>query len=126
MYLDDLAKKDITKRFAERLAQLRSIRGKSARDMSLTLGKNPGYINNIEKGNTLPSMLEFICICDYLGVKPEYFFEGFEIEPENDDSHESNANASNADIAYRIGQLSPSQRNVVALLIAEFTDNLQK
>ena len=126
MYLDDLAKKDITQRFAERLAQLRSIRGKSARDMSLTLGKNPGYINNIEKGNTLPSMLEFICICDYLGVKPEYFFEGFEIEPESGDSHEPKADVSNADIAYRIEQLSPSQRNVVTLIISEFTNNIQK
>ncbi len=126
MYLDDLAKKDITKRFAERLAQLRSIRGKSARDMSLTLGKNPGYINNIEKGNTLPSMLEFICICDYLGVKPEYFFEGFEIEPENADSHKKNATASSADLAYRIDQLSSSQKNIVNLIISEFTDNMQK
>ena len=42
--------------FAERLIQLRTNKGVSARDMSLSLGQNPGYINNIESGKALPSM----------------------------------------------------------------------
>ena len=35
--------------FAERLAQLRIAKGVSARDMSLSVGQNAGYINSIEK-----------------------------------------------------------------------------
>ena len=34
--------------FAQRLAQLRVQKGTSARDMSLSIGQNPGYINAIE------------------------------------------------------------------------------
>lgn len=42
--------------FALRLAQLRAKKGVSARDMSLSLGQNAGYINNIESGKALPSI----------------------------------------------------------------------
>lgn len=34
--------------FYERLSQLRMKKGISARDMSLSIGQNPGYINSIE------------------------------------------------------------------------------
>ena len=40
----------------KRLAQLRVQKGVSAREMSLSLGQNTGYISNIESGKTLPSM----------------------------------------------------------------------
>lgn len=36
--------------FAKRLSALRQEKGASARDMSLSLGQNAGYINNIENG----------------------------------------------------------------------------
>ena len=42
------------KDFSLRLAQLREKKGVSARDMSLSIGQNPGYINNrkkMEKGH---------------------------------------------------------------------------
>ena len=60
--------------FALRLAQLRSKKGVSARDMSLSLGQNPGYINNIENGKSLPSMTTFFYICEYLDITPQEFF----------------------------------------------------
>ena len=60
--------------FALRLAKLRAQKGVSARDMSLSLGQNPGYINGIENGKTLPSMSIFFYICDYLNVTPAEFF----------------------------------------------------
>lgn len=44
------------KDFPLRLAQLKMRRGVSARDMSLSMGQNPGYVNNIETGKTLPSL----------------------------------------------------------------------
>ncbi len=48
--------------FQVRLAQLREKKGVSARDMSLSIGQNPGYINNIETGKALPSMSGFFYI----------------------------------------------------------------
>lgn len=42
--------------FPTRLNTLRTKTGISARDMSLSLGQNPGYINNIENKKALPSI----------------------------------------------------------------------
>ena len=70
---------DIDEKFAERLAQLRLIKGVSARDMSLSLGQSTGYINNIENKNNLPSMTAFFYICEYLNISPKDFFD-FESE----------------------------------------------
>ena len=61
--------------FAARLIQLRGQMGVSARDMSLSIGQNPGYINNIETGKSLPSMTAFFYICEYLHVTPKDFFD---------------------------------------------------
>ena len=61
--------------FALRLARLRMKKGVSARDMSLSIGQNAGYINNIETGKALPSMSAFFFICDYLGITPAEFFK---------------------------------------------------
>lgn len=63
------------KEFSERLAQLRMEKSVSARDMSLSIGQNPGYINSIETGKSLPSMSGFFYICDYLKVSPKEFFD---------------------------------------------------
>lgn len=60
--------------FSLRLARLRSEMSVSARDMSLSLGQNPGYISNIENGKALPSMTLFFYICEYLGISPAEFF----------------------------------------------------
>lgn len=60
--------------FAERLAQLRSAKGVSGREMSLSMGQAAGYINNIENGNNLPSLAMFFEICEYLHVSPQEFF----------------------------------------------------
>ncbi len=61
--------------FPIRLAELRNNKGVSARDMSLSIGQNPGYINNIETGKSLPSMSVFFFICEYLDVSPQEFFD---------------------------------------------------
>ena len=65
----------IEEEFPQRLAELRTKKGVSARDMSLSLGQNSGYINNIECGKALPSMSVFFYICDYLGITPSEFFD---------------------------------------------------
>ncbi len=61
--------------FAKRLTDLRIEKGVSARDMSLSLGQSPGYINNIENGSNLPSMSSFFAICDFFQITPCQFFD---------------------------------------------------
>ena len=62
----------------ERLAKLRTQKGVSARDMSLSLGQANNYINNIENKKSLPAMQSFFYIWEYLGVTPqEFFYEGY-------------------------------------------------
>ena len=68
--------------FQTRLARLREQKGVSARDMSLSIGQNPGYINNIETGKALPSMAGFFYICEYLELDPKDFFDTDANNPE--------------------------------------------
>ena len=60
--------------FAKRLSELRIQKGVSARDMSLSLGQNSGYINHIENRQAYPSIPVFFNICDYFNISPEQFF----------------------------------------------------
>ncbi len=70
------------KEFPLRLAQLRNKKGVSARDMSLSIGQNAGYINSIECGKAFPSMSGFFYICEYLGITPYEFFDTDSKNPE--------------------------------------------
>lgn len=72
--------------FPIRLAKLRTEKGVSARDMSLSIGQNAGYINNIENGKALPSMAGFFFICEYLNITPKEFFDFESEQPELLDS----------------------------------------
>ena len=63
------------KDFSLRLAKLREEKGVSARDMSLSMGQNPGYIHNIESGKSMPSLSGIFYICEYLGIAPKDFFD---------------------------------------------------
>lgn len=58
-----------------RIAQLRMQKGVSARDMSLSLGQNTSYINQIENRKALPSLPGLFYICEYFGVSPQQFFD---------------------------------------------------
>ena len=68
--------------FSIRLAKLRTKKGVSAREMSLSIGQNAGYINNIETGKALPSMSGFFFICEYLNITPQEFFDTESQQPE--------------------------------------------
>ena len=67
--------------FALRLSKLRQNKGISARDMSLSIGQNANYINQIENRKMFPSMQTFFYICEYLGVSPQEFFDAENIQP---------------------------------------------
>lgn len=88
----------------ERLAQLRTQKGVSARDMSLSLGQANNYINNIENKKSLPAMQSFFYICEYLGVTPQEFFDEENSYPET--LHEFIAEAKKLDpksLSYILG-----------------------
>nr|WP_325239538.1 helix-turn-helix transcriptional regulator [uncultured Oscillibacter sp.] len=58
-----------------RIAQLRAQKNVSARDMSLSLGQNGSYINQIENRKALPSLPGLFYICEYLHITPQEFFD---------------------------------------------------
>lgn len=96
------------KSFAERLSQLRLQKAVSARDMSLSIGQNPGYINNIETGKALPSMSNFFYICHYLGITPMDFFNYDAVRPRDMDQ-----------ICHELNKLTDSQFSSIKEIVGE-------
>ena len=59
----------------ERIPEIRMKRGISEYKMSYELGHNKSYIQSIVSGRSLPSMSEFLYICEYLEITPMEFFD---------------------------------------------------
>lgn len=59
---------------SERMTALRIKKGVSEFRMSYDMGHSSSYINTIALGKAMPSMGEFLYMCDYLGVTPAEFF----------------------------------------------------
>lgn len=57
-----------------RITQLRLQKNISEYKMSLDLGHSKSYIQSISSGRALPSMVEFLAICDYFEITPADFF----------------------------------------------------
>ena len=57
-----------------RITQLRIAKDVSEYQMSLDLGHSKSYIQGISSGRALPSMNEFISICEYFEITPQEFF----------------------------------------------------
>lgn len=95
--------------FSVRLAQLRTRKGVSARDMSLSLGQNVNYVNNIETGKAFPSMTAFFYICEYLKVSPMEFFDFSTENPWN-----------MKELGEKVKLLSPRQIEIILTLADEF------
>lgn len=60
---------------ANRITELRVKKNVSEYQMSLDLGKNKSYIQNISSGRSLPSMSQFLEICNYFNITPQQFFD---------------------------------------------------
>lgn len=58
-----------------RLTELRMQKGISERAMSEELGHSSSYIQSITSEKSLPSMAEFLYICEYLLITPKDFFD---------------------------------------------------
>ena len=52
----------------ERITKLRLNKNVSEYRMSLDLGHSDSYIRNITSGKALPSMSEFLYICEYFNI----------------------------------------------------------
>ena len=96
--------------FITRLTELRVKHGVSARDMSLSIGQNASYINNIENGKALPSMTVFFYICEYFNISPQEFFSYENPNPEK-----------TKQLEYDLHLLTDNQLNIVINLVKEFT-----
>ena len=59
----------------DRITELRIKKNVSEYQMSLDLGKNKSYIQSISSGRSLPTMENFLEICEYLEVTPSQFFD---------------------------------------------------
>lgn len=65
-----------------RITALRMKMGVSEYKMSLDLGHSKGYMQSISSGNSLPSLSEFLYICEYLQVSPQEFFDDTKLLPQ--------------------------------------------
>lgn len=100
--------------FGLRLSQLREAKDYSARDMSLRLGHNKNYINQIECRKSYPTMESFFNICDYLKISPKDFFDPDFKNPSSTISMEK-----------MLHKLTPQQYDTVYYLIRELTRNIK-
>ena len=58
-----------------RITKLRTQKGISEYKMSLDLGHSRSYVQGISSGRILPSLSEFLYICDYFEITPRDFFD---------------------------------------------------
>lgn len=91
-----------------RITELRTQRGISARDMSLSLGQSESYINKIENKRTLPSMAGFLYICEYFGITPQDFF-----------NVDSPAPQKSKEVLQQLNKLTPAQADHVMMIIRD-------
>lgn len=59
----------------KRITELRIKKGVAEHKMSIELGHSRSYVQSISSGRSLPSMTEFLAICEYLDVTPKDFFD---------------------------------------------------
>ncbi len=96
----------------QRIAELRTQKGISARDMSLSLGQSGSYINKIENKRMLPSMPGLIFICEYFGITPQEFFDV-----------EAQAPQKSRELLAELNKLTASQLEHVMMIIRDITEN---
>lgn len=65
---------NMDKYIRNRITELRMVKEVSEYKMSYDLGHSRGYINNISSGKSMPSLTEFLAICDYFNITPSDFF----------------------------------------------------
>lgn len=59
----------------KRIDELRTEKKISERKLSLDLGHSTSYVHAISTGRALPSLGEFLYICEYFKITPKNFFD---------------------------------------------------
>ena len=59
----------------KRMTELRQKKGVSEYKMSNDMGHSKGYIQSISSGRSMPSLSEFLYMCEYFGITPRDFFD---------------------------------------------------
>lgn len=72
---------DYTAYIRNRITELRMKKNISEYQMSLELGQNKNYIQGISSGKAMPSMAQFLNICDYFEITPMQFFDNENLCP---------------------------------------------
>ena len=65
-----------------RITELRLKKNVSEYQMSLDLGQNRSYVQAISSGRAMPSMSQFLNICNYFDITPLQFFDSEAINPQ--------------------------------------------
>lgn len=94
--------------FPGRVAELRTQKNVSARDMSLSLGQSESYINKIENRHILPSMAGFFYICEYFAITPQEFFDTGTPSPQR-----------SRELLQEIGRLTPTQAEHILQVVRD-------
>ena len=58
-----------------RITELRLKKGVSEYRMSTDMGHSKSYIQSITSGRSMPSLPEFLYMCEYFGITPREFFD---------------------------------------------------
>lgn len=66
----------------QRITELRLKKNVSEYEMSLALGMNRNYIQGISSGKALPSMAQFLNICEYFEITPMQLFDSEGLYPQ--------------------------------------------
>ena len=94
-----------------RITALRMKMGVSEYKMSLDIGRSKGYIQCISSGRSLPSLSEFLYICEYFGITPQEFFD--EAMPRPQEIH-------------RLSEAAKGLSEADLTLLTEIAERLQK
>lgn len=70
-----MKQEELKKEVAKRMRFFRKLKGVSAKQMSLDIGKAEGYISKVENGLLIPSLDTFAVIIRYLGISFDLFLK---------------------------------------------------
>ena len=73
---------DYTTYIRNRITELRMKKDISEYQMSLDLGQSRNYIQGISSGKAMPSMAQFLNICEYFDITPMQFFDAENLNPQ--------------------------------------------
>lgn len=96
---------------SNRITELRMKRDVSEYKMSLELGQNRSYIQNISSKKAMPSLFCFFKICEYFEITPIEFFDASLKEPDIYTFARK-----------EIGRLSPEDVEILMSVIQRFLD----